>query len=91
MAASTIAFFTASTVIYRINVGDRCQDHFLLAGISSGVTSGFILGGGLHTVILNVMPWTVMLSLLCSMIYHRIAELTQRRIQVTEEKAPLLG
>jgi len=90
MAASTVAFFTASTVIYRISVGDQCQDHFLLAGITSGVAVGFLLGGGLHTVIFNVMPWTVMSALLCSIIYHRIARLAPCRATVVEEKAPLL-
>jgi hypothetical protein len=90
MAASAIAFFAASTIIYRIHIKDSCQDHFILAGILSGVTMGFLLGGGLHTIIFNVMPWTVMFSLLWSMIYHRIADLPRCRTPVTE-KAPLLG
>lgn len=90
MAASTVAFFTASTIIYQISVGDQCQDHFLLAGITSGIAVGFLLSGGLHTVIFNVMPWTVMSALLCSIIYHRIARLAPCRATVVEEKAPLL-
>jgi hypothetical protein len=91
MAISTIAFFTASTVIYRINVGDRYQDHFLLMGILLGIGFGFLSGGDLHTVVLEVMPWTIMGSLLCSIINHRTVELARCRDPLLQEKAPLLG
>jgi hypothetical protein len=89
-AISTLAFFIASTVIYRINQHDRWQDHFILAGITSGVASSFLCGGGLHSAILQFMPWTVILSLLCSIVCHRIAGSTCCKSLVLEEKAPLL-
>jgi len=87
---STIAFFTASTIIYRINVHDQWQDHFLLAGITSGAGSGLLLKGGLQEAILQFIPWTVMLSLLFSTIHHRTVQFARCRSPVLEEKVPLL-
>jgi len=87
---STIAFFTASTIIYRTNVHDQWQDHFLLAGITSGAGSGLLLKGGLQEAILQFLPWTVMLSLLFSTIHHRTVQFARCRSPVLEEKAPLL-
>jgi len=89
-AISTIAFFTASTIIYRINVHDLWQDHFLLAGITSGVVSGLLLKGQLQKAILQFIPWTVMLSLLFSTIHHRTVQFARHTSSVLEEKVPLL-
>lgn len=89
-AASTIAFFAASTIIYRVNVHDQRQDHFLLAGITSGAASGLLLKGGLQEAIVQFIPWTVMLSLLFSTILHRTVQFARCRSPVLEEKAPLL-
>jgi len=90
MALSTIAFFVASTIIYRINVYDQWQDHFLLVGITSGIVSGLLLTGELQEAILQFIPWTVMLSLLFSTIHHRTDQFARCRSPVLEEKAPLL-
>ena len=89
-AVSTIAFFTASTIIYRINSHDQSQDHFLLVGITSGAASGLLLKGGLQEAILQFIPWTVTLSLLFSTILHRTVQFARCRSPVLEEKAPLL-
>jgi len=89
-AVSIIAFFTASTIIYRVNVHDQWQDLFLLTGITSGATSGLLLKGGLQEAILQFIPWTVMLSLLLSTILHRTVQFARCRSPVLEEKAPLL-
>jgi len=89
-AASTVAFFAASTIIYRINVHDQWQEHFLLAGITSGAASGLLLKGGLQEAILQFIPWTVMLSLLFSTIHHRTVQFARCKSPVLEEKVPLL-
>jgi hypothetical protein len=85
---SCIAFTIAATSIYRINIFHLYQDHFLFAGITSGVGIGFIFGGGLQAAIFTVMPWMIMLSLLCSIIFH--AYLPHRSTEVEHEKAALL-
>ena len=89
-AVSTIAFFTATTIVYQINMHDQRQDLFLLTGITSGVASGLLLKGGLQEAIFQFMPWTVMLSLLFSTILHRTVQFARCRSPVSEEKAPLL-
>jgi len=89
-ALSIIAFFAASTTIYRINFHDQWQDNFLLAGITSGAASGLLLTEGLQEAILQFIPWTVMLSLLFSTILHRTVDFPCGRSPALEEKVPLL-
>ena len=89
-AISTIAFFAASAIIYRVNILDQWQDNFLLAGITSGAASGLLLKGGLQEAIFQFMPWTVILSLLFSTILHRTVDFTCCRSPTLEEKTPLL-
>jgi MFS family permease len=88
LIVSSIAFTIASTIIYRINIDHRYQDRFLFGGITSGVGIGFILGGGLQTAILKVMPWTIMLALMCSIILHAL--LPQQQPETADEKTGLL-
>jgi hypothetical protein len=86
---SCIAFTIATTLLYRINIGHRYQDHFLFAGITTGVGIGFIQGKGLQPAILNFMPWTTMLALMCSIILHAL--LPEQEDTMLDEKLNLLG
>jgi hypothetical protein len=89
LIVSSIAFTIASTVIYHINIDHQYQDRFLFAGITSGVGIGFILGEGLQTAILKIMPWTIMLALMCSIILHAL--LPHQQPEMADEKTGLLG
>jgi hypothetical protein len=89
LIVSSIAFTIASTVIYRINIDHQYQNRFLFAGITSGVGMGFVLGGGLQMAILRVMPWTIILALMCSIILHAL--LPQQQPETADGKTGLLG
>jgi hypothetical protein len=63
---SAVVFTAAVTAIHHLNRDNPHQDRFLFAGLVLGCGIGMSLSEGLEHTILKVLPWAIMMGLLCS-------------------------
>ncbi|KAF2826158.1 hypothetical protein CC86DRAFT_370243 [Ophiobolus disseminans] len=80
--ASSIMFTVAATMLYYNHKGDSHQDTYLLGGITAGVICGLAYERDLQNAMLYVMPWAILLSLLSSIVAHRVWHRDIRRIRL---------
>ncbi|KAF1967354.1 hypothetical protein BU23DRAFT_602914 [Bimuria novae-zelandiae CBS 107.79] len=75
-----LAVFTASTTtIYHLNRHHRYQDHFLLAGIVVGALVGMGVYKDLQDMMFKVVPWSILVALVSSMISYGGLERREKR------------
>jgi len=77
---STIAFTAAATAIYHIKRGVPYQEYFMFAGMTLGVGIGLCTGKGLEDTIFKVLPWAILVALLCSCMLHGAVRFTQHHM-----------
>lgn len=73
-----IAFTAAMTILCHVHKSDQHQSQFVFAGITTGVVAGMAMERDLRSTLLKALPWTILLSLLLSIVFHGI----QRRARV---------
>ena len=73
---STIVFTAATTALHHLNRDDPYQDCFLFAGMTSGIGVGICLGSNIENTMLKVLPWAILMALLCSTILHQFLPAT---------------
>jgi hypothetical protein len=71
--ASAFAFTAAATALHHLHLEDAYQDNFLFCGMTSGIGIGLCLGKGLEDTIFKVLPWGILIGLLCSIVMHKLA------------------
>lgn len=70
--ASPVVFTAATVALYHAHKEDQYQDRVLLGGITLGTIIGMGIGRDLYDTIMKIMPWTILLSLLCSICLHKL-------------------
>lgn len=68
---STIVFTAAATTVHHLRREDCYQDVYLFASITCGVGIGLCLGNNLHDMMFSILPWAILMGLLCSILIHR--------------------
>jgi hypothetical protein len=70
--ASAFTFAAAATALHHLHHEDPYQDSFLFGGMTSGIGVGLCLGKGLEDTIFMVLPWGILIGLLCSIVMHKL-------------------
>lgn len=55
-----------ATALYRNGNGCKYRDVWVISGICGGMILGLCLGRELENILLQILPWTVLISLICS-------------------------
>lgn len=76
---SSLAFTASTTLLYHFNKSDQYQDHFLFGGITLGLVAGLAIGRNLAEIMLKIFPWTILASLVCSILFHRAVAWNKER------------
>ncbi|KAF5525541.1 Fumagillin beta-trans-bergamotene synthase [Colletotrichum aenigma] len=71
-AMAIVAFGAGVCTMYHLNRDDELQDKILAAGMTLAFIAGTILGYDAEAIILNILPWTILLALSLSAIVHQI-------------------
>lgn len=71
-AMAIVAFGAGVCTMYHLNRDDELQDKILAAGMTLAFIAGTILGYDAEAIILNILPWTILLALSLSAIGHQI-------------------
>lgn len=71
-AMAIVAFGAGVCTMYHLNRDDELQDKILAAGMTLAFIAGTILGYDAEAIILNIVPWTILLALSLSAIGHQI-------------------
>lgn len=70
--ACLFVYTTSTTLFYHASEGDKYRDHWLVGGIVGGISIGLISGFRLQSLFVNILPWTILVSLLLSSAFHQV-------------------
>lgn len=76
---STFSYAASLTFYYRAHEGDEHRDDWLLGGIMAGVSIGLASGAKMQDLMVNILPWTMLLSLFLSSFLHQMARNKRHR------------
>ncbi|OAL01684.1 hypothetical protein IQ06DRAFT_292523 [Phaeosphaeriaceae sp. SRC1lsM3a] len=79
-----VAFASSMTQLYYLHKRDHHQQRYLVGGLTTGILYGLASERDLQRAMLNVMPWSILLSLVLSIAAHVIWH-TRIEVEVVDE------
>lgn len=76
---SCIIFGSSTTALYQIYSEDARQDSYIFGGFGLGIIIGLVAEQDLQSVLLKILPWTILLSMLFSILGHRLLHLEKNK------------